>query len=671
MRHLWLAIWEGIVEHRRALLTLLGIALAVVLVFQVAFYFISAYSPFCGSCHIMEPYVESRKHNPTHADVACVECHGEYRFLISKLYLKYALGIYTTQLRAEVPDSRCLSCHERQELDPGTPFLKNIKFSHRNHLGHMRRGKHLHCTSCHNAKHLMASTAGTKAKVQYPGVSPETCYICHFKGAEQGQAVTGCLICHGPPKIVITHQGFQFNHGTYLKRGVRCDLCHSQVVRGDANVSTDRCSACHVQRLSGLSDVEQLHQTHLGEHAIDCFRCHNVMQHGKVQMAAALQQNCTNCHRPTHTPQEQMYIGIGGRGVPDTPDTMFLARVGCDSCHVEVEGGTEAKAKALRDSCTHCHGAGYGRMVDDWVREIGSLTSLVDQTVRGAEGRLAGASASLRKKLQPALADARYNVEFIRRARGQHNVHYAVELLRAAESSAAAVFKQTGGGAPAVPLVLASPAGYCRVCHSTSHLSEPVGFKGVDYPHVPHLDAGITCDRCHSLEGHGLTTVKREDCRSCHHGDTKKECRQCHSAQDQLYHGRVTALGISGDPDVMAKADAGCDACHDLASKEPLVKGVQNACVGCHEKGYDDMAMEWIHDDEKSVQALAVRLVQARAALPPREGAGSERARSVAEAEKIYRFMLKAKGVHNTGLSADIYRRAMKLLEWAPAGSKP
>ena len=187
-----------------------------------------------------------------------------------------------------------------------------------------------------------------------------------------------------------------------------------------------------------------------------------------------------------------------------------------------------------------------------------------------------------------------------------------MELLRAAEDSAAAVYKQTGAAAPARPLVLASPAGYCRVCHSTSHLSEPVGFEGVDYPHGPHLDAGITCDKCHSLEGHGLTSIKREDCRSCHHGDAKKECRQCHSAQDQLYHGRVADLGISGDPDVMAKADAGCTDCHDLASKEPLVKGVRNACVNCHEKGYDDMAMEWIRDDEKSVQALAVRLVQAR-----------------------------------------------------------
>jgi hypothetical protein len=246
-----------------------------------------------------------------------------------------------------------------------------------------------------------------------------------------------------------------------------------------------------------------------------------------------------------------------------------------------------------------------------------------------------------------------------------------VELLRAAENSAAAVYKQTGAAAPARPLVLASPAGYCRVCHSTSHLSEPVGFQGVDYPHGPHLGAGITCDKCHSLEGHGLTTVKRADCRNCHHGDARKECQQCHSAQDQLYHGRVAALGISGDPDVMAKADAGCTDCHDLASKEPLVKGIRNACVACHEKGYDGMAMEWIRDDEKSVQVLAVRLVQARAALSPKEGAGSERDRSVAEAEKIYRFMLKAKGVHNTGLSGDIYQRAMKLLEWAPAPSKP
>jgi hypothetical protein len=83
------------------------------------------------------------------------------------------------------------------------------------------------------------------------------------------------------------------------------------------------------------------------------------------------------------------------------------------------------------------------------------------------------------------------------------------------------------------------------------------------------------------------------------------------------------------------------------------------------------MLMEWIRDDEASVQALAVRLAQARAALPPGGTAGGDRLQSVAQAERIYRFMLKAKGVHNTGLSGDIYGRAMKLLEWVPAPKKP
>jgi len=47
VRHLWLAIKEGIVEHRRALFLLLAIVLGFVVVVQVVSYFASTQTAVC------------------------------------------------------------------------------------------------------------------------------------------------------------------------------------------------------------------------------------------------------------------------------------------------------------------------------------------------------------------------------------------------------------------------------------------------------------------------------------------------------------------------------------------------------------------------------------------------------------------------------------------------
>jgi cytochrome c nitrite reductase small subunit len=662
VRHLWLALREGLVEHRRALLTLAGIVVAVGLCFQIVFFFVSSDSQFCGSCHLMDPYVAEWQRSP-HKDVACVQCHTEYRYALSRVYVKYALGIYTTQPRAEVPDGRCLKCHEHQNLDTDETFLKNIHFSHKNHLGEMRRGKRLHCTSCHSGQTMVEPES---EEVSHVSLQEQVCFICHFKGAEKGQAVTGCLVCHGPPTTVVTHQGFQFDHGTYLKRGVRCQTCHVEVTRGDANVPRERCWTCHVGRLEAYKDSALVHQIHLTKHEIDCRRCHNTLQHGKIAMAPALGERCDSCHTPTHTPQEEMYIGIGGEGVPDTPDTMFLARVACNSCHVEAGGDPAAEAKALRGSCVQCHGQGYGRMVDDWLRGLGGLTRGVAATVSSAEARLRAVGGK-REELGRAVHEARHDVDFVRQAGGQHNVHYAVELLRRAHEDAASVLKATGAAAPPTPELLASQAGYCRVCHSTSHLGTAIAFQGLTYNHNRHIAAGLTCDTCHSLDEHGKTSVTKQQCMSCHHGpEQKRPCATCHASQAAFYtKGELGDTGIKGDPDFMAQAEVACTDCHDLTSKEPLVKAVQEACVTCHDKDHGEMLVEWINDDQARGQDLAVLISRAKTALAGEHGALAVAHREdLQRAERIQQALIEVKGVHNTMLASDAGDAAKKLLSW-------
>ena len=655
MNHLWLALKEGAVEHRRALLFIAGVVVGLVVVVQTIFYFASSHEAVCASCHIMKPYVEMRKES-THADVSCVTCHSEWRFAISTTYVKYALGLYAPQLRAEVPDSRCLSCHEHKDLDTDQTFLKGIHFSHKSHLGEMRRGKALHCTSCHGGHTMMAAGA---TRELHTDVQREVCFTCHFKGAEKGQAATGCLVCHGPPTTVVTHQGFQFDHASYLKRDVRCALCHVEVTRGDANVAKDRCNTCHVSRIEAYDDTDRVHTIHLRTHQVDCLRCHNTLEHGKVQMAPALGERCDACHKPRHTAQEQMYIGIGGLGVPDTPSTMFLARVACDSCHGEPGGDPRKGAEQLRTSCVTCHGQGFDRMVDDWINEIGAL--LVDTTSAVQRAEAAGRALGARgQQFDEQLVRARHNLDFVRNGRGEHNIRYAVELLRSARADAAVVLAASGGGALAEQPILASASGYCRVCHSTSHLGTAISFADATYDHNRHIAAGLACQTCHSVEEHGKTTIVREQCMGCHHGkEQKRTCESCHRVQAGFYRGSLAGTDVKGEPDVMAKADVGCDGCHDLSATEPLVKVVQKACVTCHEAGFDEMLVEWINDDQKAVQELAVLVAQAEGA----PGAGSHRA-EIAQAKAIYEAMLAAKGPHNTSLASDAYARAKKLLAW-------
>jgi hypothetical protein len=360
-----------------------------------------------------------------------------------------------------------------------------------------------------------------------------------------------------------------------------------------------------------------------------------------------------------------MYIGIGGEGVPDTPSTMFLARVACDSCHGEPGGDPRKGAEQLRKSCVTCHGQGFDRMVDDWINEVGSLLADVSGAVTRAEAA-ARASGERGKAFAAPLERARHNVDFVRSSRGEHNIRYAVELLRVARDDAGAVLGKAGAGALPANVVLASASGYCRVCHSTSHLGTSLPFSGLQYDHNRHLATGIGCETCHSIEEHGKTAIKLEQCMGCHHGDAQKRtCDQCHPGQSALYKGELAGTDVKGDPDVMAKAEVECVGCHDLTVKEPTVKAVQKACVGCHEAGFDEMAVEWVNEDQKRVQDLAVELAKAQERVAGESGAqAAAHRKALAAAETIHRALVAAKGVHNTSLASDAYDRAKKLLAW-------
>ena len=184
-------------KAKKGILVLLlqgGIILAVLgAAGTVGFLEYSAQPGFCDNCHNMVPYYQSWL-NSSHNTVACIECHyapGIKAEAMGKVQaanqvVKYVTRTFEEKPWAEIEDAACTreGCHIEQKL--GVVSFEGVRFDHAQHLGELRRGKDLRCTSCHSqivqGEHLT--------------VTPTTCNLCHFKDRPVGQPLGGCLGCH-------------------------------------------------------------------------------------------------------------------------------------------------------------------------------------------------------------------------------------------------------------------------------------------------------------------------------------------------------------------------------------------------------------------------------------------------------------------------------------------
>ena len=509
-------------------------------------------------------------------------------------------------------------------------------------------------------------------------MTAETCYLCHFKGVGEAQAIGGCTTCHGTPSETLQEQGFVFSHDSYLKVGVSCQQCHLQVSEGDGGVPQERCFSCHVERLASYEDSELIHRTHVTEHEVDCFRCHDTIRHGKVKMIRALEPSCENCHKGLHSPQKDMYIGTGGADAGDTPSRMFAAQVSCDGCHTRtVHVGTpefeEASLEPERQSCVTCHGKGYDLMMDDWLRETKRLVDTLGPEVMEAESKLAKAEAANvdATEARVLVQKARHNYDFLKFGRGAHNVEYAVNLARASASGLDRAMKALSPkyAPPERPAILSTPDAYCTaMCHARLGLPEETSFDHLVFPHALHADdLEVACTSCHSPEKHKMRIITRSECMSCHHEAQDIACGHCHPAQEALFTGKAEKWDASGEPDVMLEAEVSCDGCHDLSEPSSFA-GLQQMCVECHEAGYDEMLTEWVNEIQ---DALGKRLVQVEATRSSIEAArrrGADVAAAEAllkRAESLVALVEKGRGAHNYPWSTELLDEAEQKLDEA------
>lgn len=578
-----------------------GILLVIVgSIGTVGFIEYSSRPSFCLNCHIMEPYYESWA-TSSHNQVPCIQCHyapGIKAEAMGKLQaanqvVKYVTGTYGTKPWAEIEDAACLRCHSERKLE-GIVSYGGIGFDHAKHLGELRHGKQLRCTSCHSQ--IVQGDHFT--------VREGTCFLCHFRDQPPGAPIAGCTGCHAAPPHVVSPAGFVVDHPRYVRDLVSCVSCHDRVTEGSGAADQARCFNCHnePERIERFSDTTLIHWTHIAVRNIECTQCHTPIQHRVVSLTATFELDCRGCHQGVHDAQRRLYAGMGGHGTADLPSSMFLARVSCQSCHglpTEVKGHEQVQ-RAGEATCLSCHGVRYANILPSWQEEMERRRRQAEPVVERARALLGSAPVRTRAAVDSLLGLATENLRFVELGKGAHNIVFADELIRA---SIGLVREAVRVGPlpyrlPEVDLGPPIRENICLRCHLGVE-REAIRFGPGQFDHGAHVvRGGLECEKCHTpLEEHGGTTLKSiAGCDACHHRAIGgRNCAACHEgpggapietmwlSEGDFSHPvhRAAGLGCADchRPPTMSAAGLRCEGCHADHHRP------ETTCLGCHRGG--------------------------------------------------------------------------------------
>jgi nitrate/TMAO reductase-like tetraheme cytochrome c subunit len=564
------------------------VAVLAVAIGAAVFIEYSAQPSFCLNCHVMEPYYDSWQ-SSSHQDVKCIACHyapGIKAEAMGKLQaanqvVKYVTGTYGLRPWAEIEDAACLrsGCHTERKLEGEVDF-NGVLFDHANHLGELRRGKQLRCTSCHSQI----------VQGDHIAVTQTTCYLCHFKDDEAADGVEGCIGCHPSPAAQLSESGLVIDHQQYVRDLVSCTSCHDDVIHGDGAADRSTCLNCHAEteRLREFDDTEMLHQTHISGRKVECTQCHTPIEHSLADFSpVVVELDCAACHTGAHDVQMRLYAGLGGHGIENTPSAMYTARVSCTGCHEllkEIPGHGDVRT-AGESSCMACHGIRYANILPAWQTEIDRRVALVGPVVRRARNALGTASVRGRAAADSLIGLAEENVDFVRLGKGAHNISHSDQLLRAALDLVreAASVGSLGYSVPDVDLGPVVDENVCLSCHLGVESSTTSVF-GVRFDHRPHtLRAGLECAQCHtSMDDHGGTTiVSQTQCADCHHQGFggAETCVSCHSLGRGAPSDTYELPSGNFPHDVHGSLPGvSCRACHN----EEGMSASETDCASCH-----------------------------------------------------------------------------------------
>jgi nitrate/TMAO reductase-like tetraheme cytochrome c subunit len=630
----------------------------------------TAQPEFCNSCHIMEPYFESWQHSAHHG-VACIECHYEPgtletvagKFQAINQLVKYFTRTAGTKPWAEVSDASCMrsGCHSVRTLDGPVEFGA-VSFDHRPHLLESRQGRRLRCVTCHSQD----------VQGEHIAVTSPVCFACHFKPSAD-LALPGktdeCTICHRSqlPDAVVA--GTAFRHEEFVDRGVACRECHDPVVQGDGTVREERCRSCHAQtgQLDRIGETAFLHEEHVTKNKVECTDCHDEIHHGLLPLdpiRPSPKEGCGTCHESSHDAARQLYAGTGAVGVPDDPSRMFETRVVCAACHTgrasravnaaaRAHGAVSVVASAGNVDCIHCHGTSYDGMLSEWQAAVGEQLDRLGPLLREVEGRLGdGASPEAAAAVGEARRD--FLLVSLDGSRGAHNVSYALDALAACAAridGARGILGVADESSASSGFPFRSADG-CSKCHAA--LGRPAAISRAEkvFPHQRHLASGLDCSACHSVLEHGRPAFPRDQCATCHHqeapGRDVEDCASCHAAQEQMLRGTLAGP----EPWAGPMSSMECSECHGEAPD--VLRPAPQACVLCHQAGYDEKFLRWAGEIER----LQAELERVLAAPPAATAEPEAAARARAALEAVTRD--GSRGAHHYELARSLLEGALR-----------
>jgi hypothetical protein len=638
---------EGTIKHWKGLIVFLFLVFLCLVIFLAAAYKISEQPFFCGVCHNMKVYVASWKAS-SHRNVGCIECHYKPGFKnhvigkwkdgqISLVY--FVTGKVITKPHAEIDDTSCLNsgCHRRDDLKQDIIF-KNVVFNHLKHIDKMKRDKQLRCTTCHSQ--IVQGTHMT--------VTEENCFICHFyKTKGQKEYETGCTSCHFEAKGNIKKGNYTFNHKKYIKRGVSCESCHTNVVDGDGHIPENVCLQCHNKRaiLEAKYTPEKLHKNHVTDHKVECFLCHAPIKHKITgfEHITKEEKNCAQCHQnDIHARELLMYAGKGAKFVRDMPSSKASFDMDCTVCHRSKQG-----KNGIQATCKTCHGDLADGMLAQWNAHTSSKLSTITKDI-GELKDMSFTTGDAKK-----FAGVLFNHEYVSRGKPAHNILYSLSIL--GETKRAIEDLRTK---PAPTKSVPSKLTCTDTCHGNIN-EKKVSFGKVNFPHALHSEDETSCLKCHTpYTTHGDTFLK--GCASCHHGQEmgKVSCKDCHRAEGAM-------LGAKGSTHIKL----GCTDCHGVMSdgKKTLHTTVRNSCVRCHGKGYSAKVDDWTRrtaTTTKEYQELKAGLEKEIVSLETKNGKQSVPLRKIFnEISEDNEMVITGRYAHNPAYSETVMTKTKGNIE--------
>lgn len=594
----------------------LGLLISIVLIAVAATVFFEATSQpeFCISCHYMKPYFASWKMS-NHKDVHCTKCHItpglkgkiEGKFTALSMLVNYATGIYKrSKPWAEINDENCLQggCHQTRLMEGRVQFKEGIIFDHKPHLTQLRLGKKLRCTSCHSQM----------VQGEHIAVTTSTCFICHFKGADNPK-MSSCTNCHDAPVRNATTPDVKFDHTQMLANKVSCNRCHGSMMVGSGDVPKERCNSCHAElgKINRFDDVTFIHDNHITKRKVDCQACHQTILHQSVSRTQEVKPSCEDCHVGFHQVQVAMFTGQGGKGVDPNPSTMFQSGLNCRGCHmIKEQAGTNplkgVTFKATGEVCAPCHDQGYDKILEGWKKRNAERLSQIRGIERSVKGALSGVPSFKAAVADSLLSAAGFNIGMVEDGHGIHNIPYSESLLGTAYTQLKAAYAVARPGSSLAPFEIGMPnsGANCMNCHYGIE-TIAVQRAGRTFPHAPHvLEKKLACTTCHSNDvKHGQLILDKSACNTCHHkGEDGKppECVNCHQLQASIYKGDAS-WGEHSVPEPMYEANLTCADCHN-SPEGGIQRPTGQTCVGCHDESYAKLLSGW--EDEFRAELVQV-----------------------------------------------------------------